>query len=76
MYTPMPPKAERSRIPTPREYREWQLALRGSTPVKRFENEPGLLTRLASTIHRAAARKLRPVAEPRRIEQKASRLHG
>jgi hypothetical protein len=76
MYSPMPPKAERSRILTPREYREWQLGLRGNAPVKRFENEPGPLTRLASTIRRATARKLHPVAKPRRIEQKASRLHG
>ena len=76
MYTLMPLKTERPRIRTEREYREWQLALRGNAPAKRFKNEPGLLTRLVSTIRRVTPRKLHPVAKPRSIEQETSRLHG
>ena len=76
MYAPIPLKTERPRFRTEREYREWQLALRGSAPVKRIRNEPGLLTRLASTIHRAMARILRPIAKPRSIKRETSSLHG
>jgi hypothetical protein len=76
MFAPMTPKTERSRIRTEREYREWQLSLRGITPVRRSKNGSGFLTRLASTIHRVTARRLRPIAEPRRIEQETSRLRG
>jgi hypothetical protein len=76
MYTPMPLKTERPRIRTEREYREWQLALRGNTPMKHFENKPSLFTRLVSTIRRATPRKLHPVAKPRSIKQETSGLHG
>jgi hypothetical protein len=76
MYTLMPLKTERPRIRTEREYREWQLALRGNTSMKHIESEPGLLTRLASTIRRATARKLHPVEKPRSIKQETSKLHG
>jgi hypothetical protein len=72
MFTPMTPSTERSRIRTEREYREWQLSLRGNAPAKRFKNEPGFPTRLASTIRRMMPRRLHPVAEPRRIEQETA----
>ena len=76
MFTPMHPEPKRRRFRTEREYREWQLALRGSRPVKRLKNEPGFLTRLASTLRRTTARRPQPVAESRPIEQKTSRLRS
>jgi hypothetical protein len=76
MFAPMPPERHRPRIRNEREYREWQLALRGYKPVKRFKNESGLLSRLTSMIRRATAQQPRPTAEPRYIEQSTSRLHG
>jgi hypothetical protein len=57
MYTRVTPKTERPRILTEREYREWQMSLRRNVPVKRLKNEPGFLTRLASTIRRGMARR-------------------
>ena len=66
MFTPVTPKTERPRrIRTEREYREWQMALRGTMPVKRVKNEPGLLTRLAGAIRRMTTRS----TAPRRMEQ-------
>jgi hypothetical protein len=76
MFAPTPPEPNRPRFRTEREYREWQLSLRGDVPVRRFENEPGFMTRLAGIIRRLAAQRPHPVAEPRRIEQETSRLHG
>jgi hypothetical protein len=69
MFTPMTPTTERPRIRSEREYREWQRSLQGIVPVKRFKDEPGFLTRWASTIRRVTARKLHPGAVLRRIEQ-------
>jgi hypothetical protein len=69
MFAPMTPTTERSRIRTERQYREWQLSLQGNAPMRRFKNEPGLLTRLANAIRRVTARRLHPIPELRRIEQ-------
>jgi hypothetical protein len=69
MFPPMEPTPERSRIHSEREYREWQRSLQGTVPVKRSRNEPGFLTRSVSTIRRVTARRLRPSARLRRIEQ-------
>jgi hypothetical protein len=76
MFAPILPEPQRRRIHNEREYREWQRSLQGNRSVKRFRNEPGLLTRLARTIRRLTAQRPRPVAEPRHTEQKTSRLHG
>ncbi len=76
MFALMPPQPKRPRIRNEREYREWQLSLRGNVPAKHFKNEPGLLTRLASTIRRTSARRSHPAAEPLQMEQETSRLHG
>lgn len=67
MFPPSSPKTERTRIRTEREYREWQLSLRGTLPVKRFNDKPGFLARL---MKRITAPQLQPVAEIRRVEQK------
>lgn len=72
MFTPMTPVTERTRIRTEREYREWQRALQGNVPVKRFRNGPGILSRVANIIRRVLARRLYPVAEPRRMERHIS----
>jgi hypothetical protein len=50
MFAPITPTTERSRIRTEREYREWQLSLRGNVPVRRSKNVPGFLARLMSAI--------------------------
>jgi hypothetical protein len=76
MFAPILQEPQRRRIHNEREYREWQRSLRGNRSVKRFKNEPGWLTRLARTIRRLTVQRPRPVAEPRHIEQKTSRLHG
>jgi hypothetical protein len=69
MFTPISSEPKRPRFRTEREYREWQRSLRGNVPVRRFKNGPAFLTRLASSLRRLTARRLHPVAEPRRIEQ-------
>jgi hypothetical protein len=71
----MLPEPQHHRIRNEREYREWQLALRGIRLAKRPIGA-GLLTRLTRTIRRLTARRDKPVVEPRFIEQEASRLHG
>jgi hypothetical protein len=71
MFTPLPSEPKRSKIRTEREYREWQLSLRENMPVKRLKTGPGFLTRLARTLRYMVTRRFQPVAEPRRIEQKA-----
>ncbi|MBI5958461.1 MAG: hypothetical protein HY866_07000 [Chloroflexi bacterium] len=76
MLTPMTPETKRPRFRTEREYREWQLSLRGNMPVKRLYNEPGFLARLMSTIRCMIARRLHRAAEPRRIEQECVRLRS
>ena len=69
MYAPMTPTTERTRIRSEREYREWQLSLRGYAPVKRFKDQPSALSRVANTIRRALARRPHATAELRHTEQ-------
>ena len=56
MCAPTTPTTKRTQTRTEHEYREWQLALQGDTPVKRLKNEPGFLTRLVHTIRHRVAR--------------------
>jgi hypothetical protein len=67
MFAPILQETQPRRIHNEREYREWQRSLRGNRSVKRFKSEPGVLTRLARTIRRLAARRAYPVVEPRHI---------
>jgi hypothetical protein len=53
MFTPTNPTTERKRIRTEREYREWQLELWATQPVRR--SKTGLSARLMNTLRRVAA---------------------
>jgi hypothetical protein len=76
MFALMNPEPKRPRIRTEREYREWQRSLRGYRTVRQHKSEPGLVTRLTSTIRRMAAQRSDRTTDPRPIEQETSRLHG
>lgn len=76
MFALMSPEPKRPRIRNEREYREWQRSLQGYRTVKQPKNEPGLLTRLTSTVRRMAAQRPHGAADPRPIEQETSGLHG
>jgi len=77
MLPPSFPESKRPRFRSEREYREWQLALRNTVPVKRHKNTPGLLARLASVIRLAPARQPDRCAEPRVFDQReAHQIRG
>lgn len=59
MFTPITPMPQRTRIHTEREYREWQMALRGIVPMRRRRAAPGLLARVATAVRRTATWSLR-----------------